>query len=61
MSFSKSCTDTLREFTLYAWDQRAGRDQPIKENDHAMDDIRYFTATVLQTPADPFFAVSVKR
>ena len=44
--FHDSCRDTLREFTLYVWDKASGKDQPVKENDHAMDDIRYFVETV---------------
>ena len=34
--------DILREFELYCWDERAGRDRVKKENDYAMDDMRYF-------------------
>lgn len=37
------CVDCIREFGLYRWDEKAiGGDRPIKENDHAMDDVRYF-------------------
>lgn len=36
------CTDCIREFGLYRWDEKAPMDRPIKENDHAMDDVRYF-------------------
>ena len=43
----ESCTDSLREFKAYCWDDGARQDKVIKENDHAMDDIRYFAATVL--------------
>ena len=43
----ESCTDSLREFAAYCWDDGAQQDKVIKENDHAMDDIRYFAATVL--------------
>lgn len=40
-----NCTDILREFTLYRWDER--RDEtPRKRDDHAMDDMRYFVQTV---------------
>ncbi len=42
------CKDTLREFTVYRWEEDTARDRPCKENDHAMDDIRYFCATVLR-------------
>lgn len=43
----ESCTDTIREFGLYRWDEKSGSDKVLKENDHAMDDIRYFCYTVL--------------
>ena len=43
-----SCKDSIREFGLYRWDEKATEDKPIKENDHAMDDIRYFVMTVLR-------------
>lgn len=41
------CTNTLAEFAAYRWDEKAAEDKPIKENDHAMDDIRYFVRTIL--------------
>ncbi len=44
----RSCKDAIREFGLYRWDEKAAEDKPIKENDHAMDDIRYFVMTVLR-------------
>lgn len=44
----RSCKDTIREFGLYRWDEKSTEDKPIKENDHAMDDIRYFTMTILR-------------
>lgn len=46
--FSPSCKDSIREFETYSWDEKKQEDRPIKENDHAMDDIRYFVNTVLQ-------------
>ena len=59
---SAACTDALREFSLYVWDEHAQRDQPVKENDHAMDDIRYFVSTVIGLhTSDGFFAASVAR
>lgn len=58
----ESCRDTIREFSLYVWDEKALRDAPVKENDHAMDDIRYFVTTVLDPPQnDPFFVASLRR
>lgn len=45
--FYPCCADTIREFSVYRWDNGIKRDAPKKENDHAMDDIRYFVSTVL--------------
>lgn len=56
----RACTDTIREFGLYRWDSN-GRDAPIKENDHAMDDIRYFVTTLLNKSGNGFFAISAER
>lgn len=42
-----NCTDIIREFSLYRWDESAAEDRPIKENDHAMDDMRYFVRTAM--------------
>ena len=55
--FSPSCKDSIREFGLYCWDDKAPEDKVLKENDHAMDDIRYFVHTVMrwQLP-DLFFS-----
>ncbi|MBQ7541180.1 MAG: PBSX family phage terminase large subunit [Clostridia bacterium] len=56
-----SCTDTLREFSLYRWDENSVRDVPKKQNDHAMDDLRYFVTTVMQKADGGFFSVAVER
>lgn len=41
--FCDCCTDCIREFGMYRWDERSTAiDRPIKENDHSMDDVRYF-------------------
>ena len=42
-----NCHDIIREFSLYRWDDNAAKDCPRKENDHAMDDMRYFVSTVV--------------
>lgn len=47
MKIHESCKDAIREFRLYRWDDKQTTDKPIKDNDHAMDDIRYFAATIL--------------
>ena len=48
IKISAGCKDAIREFGLYRWDEKGEVDRPIKENDHAMDDIRYFCATILR-------------
>lgn len=48
MKIHRRCRDARREFGLYRWDEKQTTDKPIKENDHAMDDIRYFAATILK-------------
>ncbi len=58
------CEDAIREFGAYCWDLSAGdRDKVRKEFDHAMDEIRYFVATVVapEEGEDPFYAAAVER
>lgn len=47
LHFSDSCKDIQREFALYSWDEKKDHDAVIKQNDHAMDDMRYFVRTVM--------------
>ena len=56
----RNCVDTVREFGLYRWNDDRNRDVPVKENDHAMDDIRYFVTTLLQRE-EAFFAIAATR
>ncbi|HIY33036.1 MAG TPA: PBSX family phage terminase large subunit [Candidatus Evtepia faecavium] len=58
------CEDAIREFGSYCWDLAAGdRDRVRKEHDHAMDEIRYFVATVVAPEAREaaFYAGVVER
>ncbi|MDE6723724.1 MAG: PBSX family phage terminase large subunit, partial [Eubacterium sp.] len=60
--FYPACADTIREFSVYRWDNGIKRDAPKKENDHAMDDIRYFVSTVLNGKTESsLFSVAVER
>ena len=63
MVICRGCGDAIREFSLYRWDDRAqGQDQVRKEHDHAMDEIRYFAATVAgKEGRGGVFAGSVER
>ena len=38
----RGCEAAAREFSMYCWEDDGARDRVRKENDHAMDDIRYF-------------------
>ena len=60
----RGCEDAVREFTLYRWEERGdGQDRVKKEYDHAMDEIRYFAATVVgrENGRDHFCAGCVER
>lgn len=60
--FSPECRDAIKEFGLYRWEENSAKDSVRKENDHAMDDIRYFVSTVLTKQDDGgFFALAAKR
>lgn len=47
LKIHRSCKNAIREFSLYRWDDKSGTDKVLKENDHAMDEIRYFSSTIL--------------
>lgn len=58
----RGCHDAVREFASYCWDLSHGeQDQVRKEFDHAMDEIRYFVATILRDEGEAFFAAAVER
>lgn len=42
LKIHESCTETIKEFQQYAWDDKSNDDVVIKENDHHMDLIRYY-------------------
>lgn len=44
----ESCENTIWEFGLYRWDEKSESDRVVKENDHAMDEVRYMAMTVLK-------------
>ena len=45
----RSCENLLRELPSYTWDEeksiKRGEDVPLKENDHAVDAVRYVLYT----------------
>ena len=45
IKISPDLKSTIKELGGYVWDERSVDDRPIKENDHAMDAMRYFVKT----------------
>ena len=47
LKIHQSCTHTLKEFGAYMWDDKSlAQDAVVKENDHSMDQMRYFCWTL---------------
>jgi phage terminase large subunit len=46
------CPNTLKERASYIWNEKkamsTGKEEPVKENDHTMDAIRYFCKTIVR-------------
>lgn len=45
IKITPACTNWIKEVQGYVWDDDPAEDKPIKINDHAMDDTRYFVKT----------------
>jgi PBSX family phage terminase large subunit len=54
----RGCGDALREFGLYCWEEGGARDSPVKQNDHAMDDIRYFAVSAAREERGGFMGAA---
>lgn len=57
LKICRRCDSLVKEFQSYVWDARSaktGVDKPLKENDHALDSLRYCLYT-------HFFGKSVSR
>ena len=51
------CKQTIKDFSLYVWDEKSlSEDKPIKDNDHTMDETRYFCKTILSGKGQMRFA-----
>ena len=45
IQISTACEEAMDEMGVYMWDEKAaiaGKEQPIKQNDHSMDALRYY-------------------
>lgn len=56
-----NCKASINEFSLYRWSDNVSKDTVIKSDDHAMDDIRYFVTTIMNSDDDGFAVVAAKR
>ena len=62
MVICDGCANCLREMEEYVWDLGSeSKDRVKKEHDHAMDDMRYFAATVIGRQQSAFSACAVER
>lgn len=62
MVICEGCKDLLREMDEYVWDLSSeAKDRVKKEHDHAMDEMRYFAATVLGKTSAGFAVAAVER
>lgn len=55
LTVDPSCVNVINEFESYIW--KENKDEPVKENDHAMDALRYYVGNmtpVLSLIEDPF-------
>lgn len=50
----RKCKNLLKEFGSYSWNPKKEIDEPIKENDHACDALRYFVNSYNKLMYDPF-------
>lgn len=52
IKISPRCVNWAEEAQGYVWDDESADDRPRKVNDHAMDDMRYFVATMYLVQKD---------
>lgn len=55
----RCCLDAVREFSLYSF--KNDKDEVLKENDHAMDDMRYFACEIDKRENTQGFVFSFER
>ena len=61
IKISPECKDWIREAQGYVWDESDSEDRPVKVNDHAMDDTRYFCRTMHVTrPKTDYIPLSMR-
>jgi PBSX family phage terminase large subunit len=62
LTVDPACVETINEFESYVWKKQANRDftkdEPLKENDHAMDAIRYLQDAVAGSSGETMIDIS---
>lgn len=46
LTMDPSCVNLINEFNSYIW--KPNKDEPVKENDHALDSLRYFADATIE-------------
>lgn len=62
--FNDCNVETFKEFETYIWDEKAslsGEDKPVKEQDHHLDNLRYFCNTILNNKVVANYNVNKKK
>lgn len=55
IKIAPDCTNLIKELQGYVWDDTAPDDRPVKIDDHACDDMRYFVKTMkIAIPKRPY-------
>lgn len=55
IQINRRCANLINELYAYQWKESSKRDEPIKENDHALDALRYLVMALSVPSAKPAF------
>lgn len=58
ITFDPSCENTFAEFGAYCWEDNSQTDAVVKDNDHSMDQMRYFCQTIMRRELRQWKALS---
>lgn len=58
ITFDQSCENTFAEFGAYCWEDNSQTDAVVKDNDHSMDQMRYFCQTIMRRELRQWKALS---
>jgi len=55
IKINRRCANLINELYSYQWKESSKRDEPIKENDHALDALRYLVMSIYEESPRPQF------